>query len=259
MTDRLIKSAALYFRSDDPPRVPILWLTSAIDFFSSQGITIDYFDAAATGVFSGESTFDFIKHKSDLFMAVKEGLVESIGLYSNPSPTAPRSAWQAMASLEVELGLAFLGIEDAGLPRHEFLLRSAYLMGGEALGVRYGISFERVQSKGPDSYAAGVLQGSLGDIKSWLASQGEADRRLSAWRNEQFGSRRYLSGLFRGAYPASIVSRGHLVAIQDRAHGRQLPGKLTPLVANNLWIWVLADSDIIAAEKLLRDCSLLVE
>ena len=92
MNDRMINSAALYFRADAPQRVPTPWLTRAIDFISSQGITLDYFDIDATEAFSSDETFDFANHKGDLFKSVKEGLVQSIGLYSNPDPNAPRSA-----------------------------------------------------------------------------------------------------------------------------------------------------------------------
>lgn len=259
MIDRLINSAALYFGFGAPQRVPILCLTTAIDFFSSQGIPINYFDISATEAFSPDETYDFANRKGDLFKAVNEGLVESIGLYSNPNPNAARSAWQAMASVEMENGIIFLGIDEAMLPQHGLLLRSAYLLGGELLGVKYGISYKRLLSKGPDSYAAGVLQGSHADIRNWITSQDESKRRITTWLDEQWGSRRYLTGLFRGAYPASIISREYLAAIRGRAHFGQIPGRITALTENKLWIWELTSSEMIAAEKLLQDGLLLVE
>ena len=259
MTDRLINSAALYFRSDAPQRVPILWLTRAIDFFSSQGITLDYFDIDGDEAISSDDTWSFADYKDDLFKSVNEGLAESVGLYSNPNPNAPRSAWQAMASVEMVNGMTFLGIDDTMLSQHGLLLRSAYLIGGELLGVKYGISYKRLLAKGPSCYAAGVLLGSLADIKSWLSSEDEDRRRLTAWRDEGYGSRRYLTDLFRGAYPASIISCEHLAAILDRAHYGQVPGKITPLLENKLWMWELTSSEMIVAEKLIQDGLLLVE
>ena len=207
MTDRLINSAALYFQSDAPQRVPVLWLTSAIDFFSVQDITLDYFDITATEAFSPDETYDFVTHNGNLFKAVIDGLVERIGLYSNPNPDAPRSMWQATASIEMVNGMTFLGIDETRLPQHGLLLRSAYFMSGELLGVKYGISYKRLLTKGPESYAAGVLQGSLADIKNWLSSEDEDHRRLTAWRNEGYGDRRYLVR----AVPGSISCEHHFL------------------------------------------------
>lgn len=259
MTESLINSAALYFRADAPQRVPILWLIRAIDFFSSQGIGLEYFDMDGAEDSRSDEVCDFAEHKSVLFEAVTKGLVERVGLYSNRNPNTPRSAWQAMASIEMELGMMFLGIEEARLPQHGLLLQSAYGMGGERLGVKYGISYKQLQSKGPDSYAAGILQGSLTDLKAWLTLEGEETRRITAWRNEKYGKRRYLSGLFRGAYPASLISLEHLAALLGRVDFGQIPGIITPLVENKLWTWELTNSEMMVVEELLRDSSLLVE
>jgi hypothetical protein len=264
MTNRLINSAALYFRFDGPERVPILWLTRAIEFFSSQGITLDYFDIGATETFSPDETYDFENHKHDLFKAVKEGLVESVGLYSNPDGDAPRSAWRAMVSLEMENGMIFLGIDEARLPQHGLLLRSAYLMDGELLGVKYGISYKQLLARGPECYAAGVQLASLADIKEWLRSDDEGNRRLTAWLNEQSGQRRYLTGLFRGAYPASILSNGHVEAVvRKNIWGKAITlrnanlGKLEAL-NEGLWIWQLSESEIPQAEEMLEKAGLII-
>jgi hypothetical protein len=258
MTDRLINSAALYFGPEAPQSVPILWLTRAIGFFESRNITLDYFYVAGTEAFSQDGTYDFRDYKYYLFKAVNER-VENIGLYSNPNPQAPRSAWRAMASFEMHDGMTFLGIDEAMFPEHGSLLRSAYLMGGELLGVTYGISYKQLLSDGPDCYATGVHCASLADIRRLVTSPDESDRRLTAWRNEMWGSRRYLAGMFRGAYPASIISCEHLAALRERARSGKVPGTITPFVDNKLWLWELTGSQMIAAERLLQGCSLLVE
>jgi hypothetical protein len=259
MDDQLINSAALYFGEGAPPRVPSSWLFGAIDFFVSQNISLDYFDIYATEDFSPDETYPFLMHKDKLIMAVNKGLVESVSLYSNSDPNSPRSIWKAMASVEMENGMSFLGIEESRLPHHVLLLRLAYVIGGQALGVRYGVSYKRSLANGPDSYAAGVLQGNFADVEQWLISEDQHRNRLTAWRNEKYGSRRYLNGRFRGAYPASIISHEHVLGLESCAAFESVPGTITPLVENKLWIWGLTNSQIIQAEKMLHEGALLIE
>ncbi len=258
MTDPFINSAALYFRPDVPPRVPILLLTRAIGFFASQGITLDYFDVSETDVFSSDETYYFADHKGGLIEAVNESRVARVGLYFNPNPEEARSAWQAMVAVDMAMGMVFVGIDEKRLSQPGVLLRLAYHIGGPALGVRYAIGYKQARSRGPECYAAGVQCGSLANIKKWLTSDDEEMKRLTAWRNEKYGTRRYLTGLFRGAYPASLISREHLAALERHAQGGHVLGTITPVVENNVWIWELTDSKISAAAALLRDNALLV-
>src|SRR5262249_5727585 len=103
------------------------------------------------------------------------------------------------------------------------------------------------------------LCGSLSDIKSWISSPSDYSRRLTAWRNEKYGSRRYLTGLFRGAYPASIIGSVHVAALWDLDTKGHFPGTITPLVENNLWIWELTNSETVRIETLLSKAGLLIE
>jgi hypothetical protein len=258
MRSLVINSAALYFRAEGPERVPTQWLDRAIDFLGSLGASPDYFDVAETAPFSSDETYDFSGNQGELFDVVNQGLVQRVGLYSDENPDAPRSDWKAMASVEMALGMMFLGVDAARLSDHRLLLQFAYKI-GELLGVKYGISYERSHAEGPDSYAAGVLQGSLADIEHWLVSEDENQRRITAWANEKYGARRYLDGLFRGAYPASIISFQHLLVLRRCVGTARYPGRISPLVEKRLWIWELERSEIASAETLLKEGHLLVQ
>src|SRR5262249_47458347 len=157
--------------------------------------------------------------------------------------------------VEMEFGTCFLGVDAAKIGDHARLLRSAYAIAGAELGVKYGISYKQLRSEGPDCYAAGVLYGSLSNIKDWNGANDATERRLAAWRDDKYGHRRYLTGLFRGAYPASIIQFQHFAALERFASGRY-PGKVTSLVENNLWIWELTDSEMLQAETLLSKAGL---
>jgi hypothetical protein len=234
------------------------WVTAALEFFSTNGITLDYFDVSGTDFFSPEETYSWSEHQSDLLRIVGSGHIDSIGLYCNPDMRAPRSAWHATASMEMRTGLLFLGIDDSWHARHRELLEAALAMCSDHLGVGYGISFRRALAQGPDSYAAGVLEGSLQAIGGWLTGESDEGHRITAWLHEMLGARRYLSGLFRGAYVSSILSAAHIAALHRLRQSAEIPGTLTTLPQHRLWIWELAEPDLPAAELLLRDGGLLV-
>src|SRR6266403_624094 len=111
MSDILINSAALYFRASDPKKLPSIWLSKALEFLSAQGLTPHYFDIAGYEALSAEETWELPRHKEVLLTAVRVGTVDSIGLYYNPEPRAPRSAWQAMVSVETGFGSCFLRVD----------------------------------------------------------------------------------------------------------------------------------------------------
>jgi len=74
------------------------------------------------------------------------------------------------------------------------------------------------------------------------------------WHQELMGERRHLKGLFRGAFPASILSESHV-----RAAGltSQAVGRLSEL-DNPLWLWELSESEIPQAQAMLEEKKLLV-
>jgi hypothetical protein len=259
MASCLINSAALYFDGNLLRRVPTAWLSRATEFFSKLGVGCNYFDVSEVGSFSREETYDFAVHRHELIDVTSRDLVTSIGLYANPVPNAPRSAWQAMASIEVENGLMFLGVDHGLLSEPVRILQSAYELRQGLFQVGYGIAYEFPLANGPDCYASGIALTSLADLQAWLGGREDDQRRLDAWRDEINGPRRYLVGMFRGAYRASILSKSHFELMQRATRGGSVPGKLSSVNDGSMWIWELTPADIRSAEEFLRRNLLLIE
>ena len=74
------------------------------------------------------------------------------------------------------------------------------------------------------------------------------------WRDELDGTRRHLSGLFRGAYRASVLSESHLEAAGPSLWN---VGKLSEL-GGALWLWELSESDMPVAERMLDERKALI-
>lgn len=249
-----INSAALYFRSDDSSVVPPSWLSGAIEFIQSRNLCINYFDISGSDVFSDDESYDFETNKENLSIAIDSGLVKSVALYSAFDSEVERSEWKVMLSVEMDNGLMYVGIEDCKLPDQQLLL-CAYNIGKETLEIKYGISYKSPFASSPDCYAAGVCYGSVAELESWLSSKNQIAGRLTAWRNEMDGKRRYLRNLFRGAYRINIISSEHFHSIE---RCELMPGEFIPL-GETLWIWTLAASEITSAEIRLHECGLLID
>jgi hypothetical protein len=260
MSDPLISCAALYFGSDNCQSVPLFWLNAAFDSFKSVNVSLDYFSVIGTTLFSPDETYDLSQYKNRLLQAVAEGVVRDIGLYCNPDPNTPRSAWRAMASVEIATGVLFVGMDQAQFPDQVWLLRFAYSLAGHVLGVRYGISYNEHLARGPDGYALGMSYLlSLGQIRHRLHGLEQEDRQLNVWRNEIQGQRRYLTGLFRGVYPASIISSSHLTNLRATFAGKPIPGNLEALLDKEVWVWTLSDAEVGVVSHVLRSRCLVVE
>ena len=87
--------------------------------------------------------------------------------------------------------------------------------------------------------------------REWDLRKKSADE---LWADELNGKRRHLSGHFRGAYPASILSESHVRAANLKPQG---VGRLSEL-DNSLWLWELSESEIPQAEAMLAQRKLLV-
>lgn len=124
--------------------------------------------------------------------------------------------------------------------------------------MQYGFAYKMPLSDEPACYAAGIGRSSLADFRELLRqrSQGIARQKTAEdlWRDELFGKKRHLTGLFRDAYPASMLSEAHVRAAELVS---QPIGKLTALDESR-WLWVLSRDEIPAARAMLENKKLLV-
>ncbi len=258
---RVITSAAVYFARHAKGGVPLTWLEAMCRFLDNLGRPIQHFGIFAEG-FSDEDTYEVDGHKSDLTRALDKGSVERLSLYSGLVLEEGRYDWSAHASLDMWEGMSFLGIDTIVIGEPAALLRRAYILNTATLGIGYGISYRRPISRGPEIYAAGGHYCALAEFEQELRA---ATREGPSWSDEMLGERRYLKGMFRGAYPASILSDAHVNApirrksIFSRTTTlRSLGlGSLT-LLDQGAWLWELSDEEIEEAQALLGENGLLI-
>jgi hypothetical protein len=126
------------------------------------------------------------------------------------------------------------------------------------LDVRYGFAYKMLLEECPDSYASGRHRTTFSEVREMIRHRRNWDKRQKTpdelWEEELYGQRRHLSGLFRGAYPASILSEAHVRAADLASHPI---GELSQL-DSALWLWELADSEIPTAQAMLEEKKLLV-
>jgi hypothetical protein len=91
-----------------------------------------------------------------------------------------------------------------------------------------------------------------------IRHRSEWDRRKKSpdelWGDELNGQRRHLTGLFRGAYSASILSEAHVRNADLGSHGI---GRLSELDASH-WLWELSDDELPVAQAMLDSRHVLV-
>jgi hypothetical protein len=234
--------------------VPFECLAEVSRFFAGHQLLISNYWLSARGV-SAEGVYDYPKDSAKLAQALEDGAVRDLTLYSTLACNGSSESWRGMASFEVTRGMVFVGIDESIMSQPALLLRQALAACQIVSGIQYGIAYKRAMARGPDAYAAGVGVCSLSDTFSDETEQ----RRLTAWLNERQGEKRYLTGLFRGAYPASILSERHVELLQDAT--RQVHGGIGHLVCigNGLWLWELSAPEIARAEVILRNNGLLVQ
>jgi hypothetical protein len=206
-----------------------------------------------------EGLYDFNKHRDMLAREVHQGNVHILGLYSNPTRDHDLVMdWQGLAYVDLGKGSYFLGLPESVEPRPKTLLRVAYELAKNVTDTPYGIAYSHEYRKGPDFYAVGIIASPDPEVFSDAAAL-EAGDRVARWFHELNGARRYLNGWFRGAYPASVLSEGHVNA--DLKGGKTIRsagiGNLTALDATH-WLWELAAEEISVAEKALREAGRLL-
>jgi hypothetical protein len=252
----LITSAALYYSTQEIGSVPVEWFEGVSSFLAAKGLPVQIFVAEAEG-FDFEKHYELAKDGQKLVRALRDGKVHDLSLYSVPSEyEIVEEECVAEAVLGYNSGDFFLGVNHEVMESAALLLEGALSLAGGLPPIRYGIGYYRPQSKGPSPYALGC--GTSGDP---FDAEGE---RLGAWLSERWGQARHLTGMFRGAYPANILSDEHVEALlksdiaEREATLREVGlGSLKPL-KQGLWLWELTEDEIPQAEALLQLSGLII-
>ncbi len=250
---RIVTSAALYLQANVGTSVPVRWLEIACRFFQDCGVYVDYFDTTCTD-FPGDDAKNFASHKTRLIESLERGAVEYLGLGCVRPGSEDVEDWRIRGSIELQSGVLYLGTEEEIVSDPAVLLQRAYELARIGLDVRYGIAYKSPLAEAPELYAAGTRLYSLSDMTREMLSRRKRTR-LDAWFEERMGERRYLTGLFRGAYPASVLSDAHV----RRANLRWLGLGSLSRIDTGLWLWELSDAEIPRADGVLDKLGVLVK
>lgn len=269
--EQLTTSAATFYNCEQDTPIPSIWLEKALCLFTENGLAPILFNAGG-GEFELDDCYVFADSGGDLFKwgeaiaarrndlvkALRQGDIYSLGLDAPRAGAETRSDSQAETTILSSCGTVYVGIDEELESDPVVLLHRAYEMAKGLFDVRYGIAYKMPLTEEPASYAVGSGPFSLADFRELMRLKREGIQRPKSpddlWRDELNGRRRHLQNLFRGAYPASILSESHVraAALDTRPIGR-----LTQL-DSLLWLWELSESEIPQAESLLAERKLLV-
>jgi hypothetical protein len=261
----------LFCDSKQDQAVPLSWFEKAVELFDEYRLSPILFTAGG-GEFELDDCHvladpggDLVKwgesitaRGRDLVDALQKRVVDSLGLDSPRARADRRSDWRANADASSLRGTIYVGIDEELVSDPVALLRWAYDIAKGLFGVRYGIAYKMPLSEEPASYAGGSGPFSLADFREEMRERSQGIRRPvnadELWRDELMGKRRHLTGLFRGAYPGSILSESHVRAANLTSQGI---GRLSEL-DDSFWLWELSESEIPQAEAMLAQRKLLV-
>lgn len=263
--DQITTSAALFFGCEEPRSIPPLWLERARELFAQYDLSPILFTASG-GDFLLDDCYVlaqaggamdrwgevFAARGSDLATALSACVIGYLDLDSPRASADDRGDWRAAVCLSVKTGRIYVGVDEDLIPDPSALLRRAYNMAKGLFDVRYGIAYKLPLAQNPDCYASGFVTSSVSEVFEMIRHRDQWGNRkknpVELWGDELNGRRRHLAGLFRGAYPASILSESH---IQTAALLPCEIGNLSELDAS-LWLWELSDRDLPAAEEFLK-------
>ncbi len=270
-SEQITTSAALFCASEQKEAISLEWFEKACEWLEKFNLSPILFTAGG-GEFKLDDSYvvadpggDLVKwgevmvaRRHDLVRALGNGVIYNLGLDSPRAGAVDRSDWRADVSAFTGDGEFYVGIDEDLVSDPVALLRCAYEIAKGLFDVRYGIAYKMPLAEEPDCYASGFAKTSPSEVFEMIRHRREWDLRKKSpdelWADELNGKRRHLTGLFRGAYPASLLSDSHLRTADLRSQG---VGKLSELDAS-LWLWELTESEIPQAEAMLEERKLLV-
>ena len=266
MTSRqMTTSAVLFYDSEHRDAVPMGWFERAFRFLSEYGLSPILFTAGG-GQFElddcyvladpGNGLFkwgeEIPARRSDLLDALREGQIYGLGLDSPRDNALNRSDWRADLSAFSIDGELYLGVDEELVSDPVALLRKACDIAKDLFDVRYGFAYKMELADEPACYASGPGKRPLSEVFEMIRHRREWAKRKKTpdelWSEELREQRRHLTGLFRGAFPANILSESHVRAADLKSQG---VGRLTER-DNSLWLWELSESEISQAQAMLE-------
>jgi hypothetical protein len=263
-------SAALFLARQREGFVPLAWFERAVDYLKELGVEPILFTAHG-----GDFLFDdchlladegelhifeevIVARQGQLVASLKRQEIDSLGLDSPRRGAKTRADWRADARASLIGDDIYLGAAEELVADAAALLKRACEMSKGLFDVRYGFAYKMPLDDGPGGYASGSRPFRLADFRRWMKDRAagiEAPKNADdLWNDELNGQRRHLTGLFRAAFPANVLSDVHVEAA-DLANARL--GKLSPL-DDALWLWQLAPDEIAPANAWLESKGLLV-
>jgi hypothetical protein len=264
-------SAALYFDGEQYTEIPFAFFDRAVEIFRGHELSPVLFTAGG-GIFELDDCYVLASPGGDLHLwnntiqarghqlveALREGDIEYLAMDSPRQGSRDRMDWRADVTASLTRGMIYFGIEVNLECNPTAVLRRAYAIADGLFSVRYGIAYELPAGGDPNDYAAGSVLTSVAEVRAMIRNRREWAKRPrtpdNLWSDELHGARRHLSGLFRAAYPANLLSDAHVRAAN--LHAQPL-GRLSRL-DESLWLWELADDEIPQAEAMLEAKKLLV-
>lgn len=271
-TDKITTSAALYFEPGQIQSIPLRWFERARAFLVEYSLSPVIFSANGAGFLLddgyaladrgcdivGPEGYVYAARRDELIDALRRGVIDSLGLDAPHLATGDRENWRAMVSISTTCSDSYVGVDEKLFPDPSVLLRRAHRIGEGVLSICYGTAYKMPHSEHPGLYAIGYSHDSLSlSPAEMVRRRRDGELRKDSdeiWRDELNGKRRHLTGLFRGAYPASILSEAHVQNANLLSHPI---GRLCPLEAG-LWLWELSESEIPEAQAMLASRRLLV-
>jgi hypothetical protein len=199
-----------------------------------------------------------LARRQELIDALRDGIIEEIGMDVPRIGAASRSEWYINISISLTTGVFYLGVNQNLNDSPISLLHEAYGIVEGLFTIGYGIAYTMPLAEEPDSYATGSGPSSYFEVVDLIHHRNEWECREKSpdncWQNELNDGRRHLNGLFRGVYTASILSDSHVRSAGLNTIGT---GKLSKLTSS-LWVWEVSDTDIPAAYDALKARGVLV-
>ncbi len=267
----LVTSAVLYCVTQQGNSVPTLWLTRARALFDEFQLSPILFTASG-GQFTYDDSYFIDGGASELtlwgeqlaagdeqlLIELAGGNIESLGI-DTPRPDATdRSDWIADLSISMLDGTCYLGADNHLIPHLSTALKRACEIIEGTSEVRYGIAYQSRLAERPASYAHGYVNRTVEEVREMIRNRAAWGSRPKSpdelWCDEINGRKRHLSGLFRGAYPANVLSEAHVIAADLRSNPI---GRLSA-INGFLWLWELSPTEIPVAETMLEAKKLLV-
>jgi hypothetical protein len=167
--------------------------------------------------------------------------------------------WEASADINLERGSAFVGVpESSSLSKGE-LLRSFYAACKSLAPWRYGIGYALSTARAPGLFAVGMSGGMTSDDVVRFEDDPAFRKRVTLWREEHWGERRFLHGMFRDVYAANLLTEEHVRArLKDGTPLLEAGWGTFEELDPGVWLWEVPSEEYLEARAALREVGLLV-